>query len=124
LALRSRLEIPLAHFKGALTDPPPKMGWFQGLGVLGANIPNVFRVGTFYQDGGWVFWDVRDPGKAIVVELRDEQFQQLVIEVCDSTATVSLLNRSAGGRGARPLNLTGRVCRLSVVITTRARRVM
>jgi hypothetical protein len=102
-ALRSRLEIPLAHIKGAHTDPSPKMGWFQGLKVLGASIPNVFRAGTFYQDGGWVFWDVRDPDKAIVVELRDEQFQQLVIEVCDPTATVSLLNRSVGDRGAEPL---------------------
>jgi hypothetical protein len=39
----------------------------------------------------------------VSVDGRDEQFQQLVIEVCDPTATVSLLNRSVGGRGAEHL---------------------
>jgi hypothetical protein len=94
-ALRSRLEIPLAHIRGAHTDPSPKMGWFQGFKAFGTNIPNVFRAGSFYQDGGWVFWDVRHPDKAVVVELQDEQFQRLVVEVSDPAATVALLKQSA-----------------------------
>jgi hypothetical protein len=97
-ALRSRLEIPLAHITEVHTDPSPKMGWFQGLKVLGTDIPNLFRAGTFYQDGGWVFWDVRHPDKTVVVELQDEQFQRLVIEVSDPAATVALLKQSAATR--------------------------
>lgn len=97
---RSRLEIPLAHINDAHTDPSPKMGWFQGLKVLGTDIPNLFRAGTFYQDGGWVFWDVRHPDKAVVVELQDEKFQRLVIEVSDPTATVALLKQSTADRRA------------------------
>jgi hypothetical protein len=101
-ALRSRLEIPLAHIKDAHTDPSPKMGWFQGLKVFGTDIPNLFRAGTFYQDGGWVFWDVRHPDKAIVVELEDEQFQRLVIEVSEPEVTVALLKQSAAKHSAEP----------------------
>ncbi len=97
-ALRSRLEIPLAHIKGVHTDPSPKMGWFQGLKVFGADIPNLFRAGSFYQDGGWVFWDVRHPEKTIVVELQDEHFQRLVVEVNDPAATVALLKQSVAAR--------------------------
>ena len=57
-ALRSRLEVPLAHVRDVHADASPKMGWSQGLKVLGVDLPNVFRAGTFYQGGGWVFWHI------------------------------------------------------------------
>jgi hypothetical protein len=97
-ALRSRLEIPLANIKEVHTDPSAKLGWFQGLKVLGTHVPNMFRAGSFYQDGGWVFWDVRHPDKTVVVELQDEEFQRLVVEVSDPEATVALLKQSAAIR--------------------------
>ena len=98
-ALRSRLEVPLAHVRDVHADASPKMGWSQGLKVLGAGLPNVFRAGTFYQDGGWVFWDVRHPDRVIVVELRDERSQRLVVEVADPAAEVDRLRRAvAAGR--------------------------
>jgi hypothetical protein len=93
-ALRSRLEIPLAHIRDVHADTSPKMGWFQGLRVMGADIPNVFRAGTFYQDSGWVFWDVRHQDKAIVIELRDEHFQKLVVEVADPSSAVQMLTQA------------------------------
>jgi hypothetical protein len=70
------------------------MGWSQGLKVLGADIPNVFRTGTSYQGGGWVFWDVRHPDKVIVVELREERSQRLVVEVADPAAEVGRPQRA------------------------------
>jgi hypothetical protein len=93
-SLRSRLEVPLAHVRDAHADPSPAMGWFQGLKLLGTDVPNVFRAGTFYQDHGWVFWDVRHPEKAIVVELHDERFQKLVVEVADPAAAIQLLKQA------------------------------
>jgi hypothetical protein len=62
----------------------------------------VFRAGSFYQDGGWLFWDVRHPEKAVVVELEDAHFQRLVIEVSDPAATVALLKRSVAKNSAEP----------------------
>ena len=92
-ALRSRLEVPLAHIAAVHTDASPKMGWFQGLKVVGTDLPNVFRAGTFYQDGGWVFWDVHHPDKVIVVELHDERFRKLVVGVADPAKEVEKLQR-------------------------------
>jgi hypothetical protein len=93
-ALRSRLRIPLAHIRDVYADASPKMGLFQGLKMFGTHIPYLFRAGTFYQDGGWVFWDVLHPAQTIVVELCDEWFQKLVIEVCDPVAEVGRLKGS------------------------------
>ena len=96
-SLRSRLEIPLAHINGAHADPDPAMGWFQGIKLGGAGLPNIFRAGTFYQDGGLVFWDVHHPEKTIVVELNHERYHKLVIEVEDPQTVVKLINNAVKG---------------------------
>ena len=70
------------------------MGWFQGLKLIGADLPNIFRAGTFYQEGNLVFWDVRHPEKTIVVELHDERYAKLIMEVDDPEAAVSLLKKA------------------------------
>ena len=97
-SLRSRLEIPLAHITGAHWDPEPAMGWFQGLKLAGTEVPNLFRAGTFYQDGGLVFWDVYHPERTIVIELEHERYQKLIVEVADPGAAVTLITRSLAGR--------------------------
>jgi hypothetical protein len=43
------------------------MGWFDGVKLGGTGIPNIFKAGTFYQDGGLVFWDVHHQEKTIVL---------------------------------------------------------
>lgn len=99
-SLRSRLEVPLKHIRGVHADPEPAMGWFDGLKVAGTGIPHIFRAGVFYQEGNFVFWDVRHPEKTIVVDLEDEHFAKLVVEVADPAAAVSLLNNALSRRGA------------------------
>jgi hypothetical protein len=93
-SFKSRLEIPLAHVKGAHADPQPAMGWLDGLKLLGTAIPHIFKAGTFYQDGDYVFWDVRHPEKTIVIDLDHERFARLIIEVADPTAAVALINNA------------------------------
>jgi hypothetical protein len=90
-SLRSRLEIPLKHIRTVHADPAPAMGWFQGLKLVGTEVPNIFRAGLFYQEGGLIFWDVHEPEKTIVVELADERLKKLIVEVADPSATVRLL---------------------------------
>lgn len=87
-ALKSSLEIPLEHVKEVHADPHPAMGWFQGLKLAGTDIPNVFRAGMFWQEGNRVFWDVRHPENTIVLELEDESYAKLIVEVDDPDATV------------------------------------
>ena len=91
-SLQSRLEIPIAHIKAAQVDTNPAMGLFQGFKIVGTDIPYVFKAGTFYQDGGLVFWDISNPAHTIVVELDHERYQKLVIEVADPQAAVTLIN--------------------------------
>lgn len=87
-ALRSVLDVPLEHIKSVHADPKPAMGWFQGLKIAGADIPNFFRAGFFYQEGEKVFWDVRHAKNTIVIEMEDEGFSKLIVEVSDPEAAV------------------------------------
>ena len=93
-SLRSRLEIPVEHIEGAHVDSDPAMGWFQGLKLGGTDIPNVFRAGTFYQQGGLIFWDVHNAENTIVIELSHELYNKLIIEVADPAAAVRLINEA------------------------------
>jgi hypothetical protein len=96
-SLRSRLEIPLSHIRGAYADPEPAMGWFQGLKIAGADLPNIFRAGTFYQQGGLVFWDVHKPEKTIVIELENEIYKKLIIEPADPGLEIEKIKGGIGG---------------------------
>jgi len=96
-SLTSKLTIPLAHIQSVAADPNPAMGWFQGLKIAGADLPNLFRAGIFYQDGNRVFWDVRHPEKTVVVSLNDEKYARLIIEVEDPEFVVNLLTTAIEG---------------------------
>ena len=87
-ALKASLEIPLQHITGIRADPSIAHGWWHGIRMLGSNIPGVLTAGTFYQHGKRVFWDVHDPANTIVIELADERYDELIVEVANPKATV------------------------------------
>jgi hypothetical protein len=93
-ALRSRLEIPLAHILGAAHDPESVGRWWHGLKVFGTELPGLFAAGTFYYHGELVFWDVRSPEWTVIVSLDHERYKKLIIEVADPEAVVASLNRA------------------------------
>lgn len=92
-ALKSRLTIPLSHVRGATIDPgiikEPR-----GLRSPGTYVPGVIVAGTYHRDGQRTFWNVRDATKAVVIELADETYQRLVIEVQDPRHTVDVIEAS------------------------------
>ncbi len=90
-AWKSSLEIPLAHVGGVRADPEIARGWWHGLRMPGTNVSGVITAGTFYQDGKRVFWDVHHPDKTIVIDLHDERFSQLIVEVADPTTAVNVI---------------------------------
>ncbi|WP_067840360.1 hypothetical protein [Nocardia lijiangensis] len=85
-ALKSHLVIPLANVRGATVDPGI-VKERKGIRAPGTHFPRVITAGTFHIDGERVFWDVRNPDKAVVIELVDERYARLVVEV-DSPANV------------------------------------
>jgi hypothetical protein len=90
-AFKSSLEIPLAHIAEIRGDPAAAHGWWHGMRMPGTNIPGVLTAGSFYQDGKRVFWDVHNPDNTVVIELRDERYNQLIVEVADPQGAVELV---------------------------------
>lgn len=58
-----------------------------GFRLPGTQIPGLLTAGSFYQHDGFVFYDVHDPERTVVIDLDHEHYKRLVIEV-DSPATV------------------------------------
>ena len=90
-AFKSSLEIPLVQITEITADPSIAHGWWHGLRMPGTNIPGVLTAGTFYQDGKRVFWDVHNPENTVVIGLRDERYNELIVEVADPKAAVELV---------------------------------
>jgi hypothetical protein len=90
-AFKSSLEIPLAHISEIRADPAIAHGWWHGLRMPGTNLPGVLTAGTFYQDGKRVFWDVHNPENTVVIELEDERYNELIVEVADPKAAVEVV---------------------------------
>ncbi|MBV8051402.1 MAG: hypothetical protein JOZ80_09450 [Acidobacteriaceae bacterium] len=93
-AFKSSLEIPLIHVVRVRADPEIARGWYHGIRVPGTNVPGVITAGTFYQDGKRVFWDVHHPEKTVVIELHDERYNELVVEVAEPEAAVKLIQNA------------------------------
>lgn len=95
-AFKSSLEIPLAHIAEVRADPTIAKAWWKGFKLIGADLPGVIAAGTFYQHGKKIFWDVHHPENTIVLELHDERYDELIVEVVNPNAAVRLI------RGALP----------------------
>src|SRR5688500_12773456 len=90
-SLQSRLEIPLEHITGVR---PAAEECARGLRLPGTHIPGVITAGSFLHEGNWEFWDVHNPENAIAIELRNERYATLVIEVADSEASIRHIYRA------------------------------
>ena len=93
-ALRSHLEFPLSHVRAVRVDPEAARGWWHGLKLFGSNIPGILTAGTFYQQGGIVFYDVHDPDRTIVLELDHEHYDRLIVEVENPDETRAMIERA------------------------------
>jgi hypothetical protein len=98
-ALKSQIEIPLKQIVSARVDPEPARGWFHGLRIPGTEIPGVITAGTFYTRDGIAFYDIHDPEKAIVVEVDDEHYKRLVVEVENPEQSVAELRAAIATAG-------------------------
>ncbi len=95
LALRSTLEVPLTHVRGASQDPDA-LRERHGLRLGGTSLPGVIAAGTFF-DGQWWFLDVHHPEEAVKIDLDHEHYAALVVEVADPVATVRAINVAIRG---------------------------
>jgi hypothetical protein len=96
LALKSTIEVPLAHVRGASASPDA-LREPHGLRLLGTSVPGVIAAGSFY-DGEWLFMDVHNHAQAVKIELDHEHYAALIVEVEDPAATVSTINAAVRER--------------------------
>ena len=91
-SFKSELEIPVAHIRSVRPDPGPARKWWHGVRLPGTDIPGLLTAGSFYQSDGFVFYDVHDPERTVVIELDHEHYQRLVIEVAKPAEVVAALS--------------------------------
>jgi len=88
-SFKGNLEVPLKHIRSVRHDPETARGWWHGIKLVGTHLPGVLSAGTFYHLGEKVFWDVHNPEKTIIVELHDERYSELIVEVADPQFAVN-----------------------------------
>ena len=91
-AFKRRISVPLTHVRGATADPGI-VRERKGLRAPGLQVPGAV-IGTFHRNGEKHFWDVRSGTRAVVIELTDEDYDRLVVEVPDPRATVDAVNHA------------------------------
>jgi len=99
-ALKSRLEIPIEHIKAVRADPEIAKRGRRGIRMLGTYVPGVITAGSFRQDGDRIFWNVHRPENVIVIELHDEPYAKLIIEVLEPAVTVATIHNTLSARAA------------------------
>lgn len=86
LARRARLDIPLDEIRGV---------------EIGRRVPTgvvTDAAEAFFRDGNRVFWDVRNPRKAIEIALNDDTYSRLVIDVHDPQGVVNEIRMALRAR--------------------------
>jgi hypothetical protein len=90
-AFKSQITIPKENI-AAVYPNEENLNWIMGLRVPGTHIPGLITAGTYFVKEGRIFCDVMDHTKCIVVELKDEQYKKLIVEVEDVQSAINTLN--------------------------------
>lgn len=100
LALQSRLTVPLEHVTGVRGGEHEASEAYKGYRV-GTSVPGLFTEGSFYKHGDWVLWDVHNAAYAIAIDLEDEHYRRLIVEVEDPKAEIEAI-KAALAAHAKP----------------------
>jgi hypothetical protein len=85
MKLLSRLRIPLEHVESAEVDPSIEHTLWRGWRIPGVHLPGV------------KFYDVHGhKDKTIVIHLKDEIYERLIVEVPDPDEVVAKINNAVG----------------------------
>lgn len=96
-AFKKSLEIPLSHVRGVKIDPEHSR-YPEGWRAPGSFVPGLIAAGSYHWAGKHFFWDVHDPKKAITLDLEDEHYSKLVLEVADPQAAVQMIETALAAR--------------------------
>ncbi len=80
--------VSVAAYKGEYN------GCFKGIRAPGINIPGVVTAGTFYQKGEKIFWGVKNSDKSIMIDLKNNSFTRIIIEVDNPEESIKNIQAS------------------------------
>ncbi len=93
------VAVPLEHVVAAADGSAAAYEWLHRPGRACAQAPGACP-GWYRWHDEWAYWDVRDPRRAIRIEVRDESFRRLVVEVEDPAATIARIGEACAATGA------------------------
>ena len=94
LMCKNKLNIPLknivsvSHYNGEYNT------CFKGVRAPGVNIPGSVAAGTFYQKGQKIFWGVKNIRKSIMLELKNNSFTRIIVEVDNPDESIKTIQTS------------------------------
>lgn len=89
-ALKSSLTIPAEHIVNAYPNEQ-NLNWMLALRMPGTHIPGIITAGTYILKDGTIFCDVVNHSKSIAIELKDEFYKKLIIEVENPESAIEFL---------------------------------
>lgn len=90
-ALKRSLSVKCKHVLSVTrADPALRPPWLR---CPGTAVPGVICAGTYLGKGRKEFWDTRFKGNAVRIELRDERYTRLVVDVADPEETIKALSK-------------------------------
>ena len=92
-AFKSQIRVKKEDIVNA-TQSDKEFGFWIGFKIPGTHLPWVITAGTYIKKGHRNFWDVCNKKNAIIVELKDSNYNKLIIEVENPIETMNLLNNT------------------------------
>lgn len=88
-ALKRSLRMPLANVAGARVEAVAgKPGWK----LIGTGIPRGLAAGLFRKQGQTSFWVAHQQAPALVIDLRNERYARLVLQVDNPQEVADRIN--------------------------------
>jgi hypothetical protein len=87
-AFRASVSVPLSHIKDVRVRPPEAkcddflVDSWRGIGTY---VSNQYAIGTMQLHDGESFFSVHDPDRSIAIDLEDDRFTHIVIDIDGET---------------------------------------
>jgi hypothetical protein len=86
------MTILLEHIEAVMPEVPT-MHWDEWR-APGIYLPGIFKAGTYYSRQGCEFWYITPQSDHLTLNLRDESFQRVILNVPDSKTLVQAIDHA------------------------------
>jgi hypothetical protein len=80
-AFKGSFDIPYNCICAAGLDSSAARPLWKGWRIPGTQLPGVITAGTFYKKGRRTFWDVGGAPNALLIELKNHKYDEVIVEV-------------------------------------------